>query len=205
MKKNNILLSVVAIMVVTITSCTMTKRHYAPGYHVEWKNLRTHTAAPSLQKDKFASTAEVNVPALFANEWLEKDMPSVTASTKETASHSKSAATEIFKSESPKRKLVKIDSQIKQVMNHFGDQSYEANIHSSKGPNGLSWLIWVAAILFIPVFGGPLFILVWTAKNNGQPEWKPILLSLLCYLLCWIPGVIYDIIWIKKNCSGSLF
>lgn len=29
-------------MVVTITSCTMTKRHYAPGYHVEWKNFSKH-------------------------------------------------------------------------------------------------------------------------------------------------------------------
>jgi hypothetical protein len=205
MKRNSLILSLMVIMVVTITSCTMTKRHYAPGYHVEWKNFRTHSAAPSLQKDKSASTAEVNVPALFTNEWLEKDVPAVTASAKETSSVLKQSSAHALKSPVVSKKLVKMESQIKQVMQNFGNQSYEANVQSTKGPDALSWLVWVAAIVVLPVIGGPLFILIWTSKNNGKPEWKPILLSLLCYCLCWLPGVIYDIIWIKKNCSGSLF
>ena len=193
------------VMVATITSCTMTKRHYAPGYHVEWKNFRTHTTAPSLQKDRSASTAELNVPALFTNEWLDKDVPSVTASAKESSSVLKQSSDHADKSLLVSRKLVKMESQIKQVMQNFGDQSYEANVQSTKGPDALSWLVWIAAILVIPVFGGPLFILIWTSKNNGQPDWKPVLLSLLCYCLCWLPGLIFDIIWIKKNCEGSLF
>ena len=33
--------------VVALTSCSITKRHYAPGYHVEWKGIRSHVELPA--------------------------------------------------------------------------------------------------------------------------------------------------------------
>lgn len=30
------------VAIASLTSCSITKRHYAPGYHVEWKGKRTH-------------------------------------------------------------------------------------------------------------------------------------------------------------------
>jgi len=32
--------------IVALSSCSITKRHYAPGYHVEWKGKRTHLEIP---------------------------------------------------------------------------------------------------------------------------------------------------------------
>jgi hypothetical protein len=32
--------------IVALTSCSITKRHYAPGYHVEWKGMRSQVELP---------------------------------------------------------------------------------------------------------------------------------------------------------------
>ena len=195
-----------AILVVSITSCTMTKRHYAPGYHVEWRNFSKHeTPLLATQPKQTSKTDEVSAEPT-SEIALNLDLPPVTGSVSASASvNQQEINTPLTNKRVVAKEWASVKEKVAENFQKLSEQSYVAKVHSSKGPDGLSWLIWVAAILFIPVFGGPIFILVWTAKNNGQPEWKPILLSLLCYLLCWIPGVIYDIIWIKKNCSGSLF
>lgn len=34
------------VAIASLTSCSITKRHYAPGYHVEWKGKRAHLEIP---------------------------------------------------------------------------------------------------------------------------------------------------------------
>jgi hypothetical protein len=183
----------------------MTKRHYAPGYHVEWKRFSKDISAPSNKKEETAQTSLKEATTPILNLMNQQDVAAVTASLKEEADVMNVMPAPIQNAKRGHKKSLKIANEIAQVIKSFSDQSYEANVHTTKGPDALSWLVWVAAIIVIPVFGGPLFILIWTSKNNGQPDWKPVFLSLLCYCLCWLPGLIFDIIWIKKNCEGSLF
>lgn len=34
------------VAIVALSSCSITKRHYAPGYHVEWKGMRSQVELP---------------------------------------------------------------------------------------------------------------------------------------------------------------
>lgn len=195
-------------MVAILASCTVTKRHYAPGYHVEWKNLsnRSHLAAPKADQavteensmttfgvlDESASSA-LNAVASTDNNTIELNFETAVVNDLSPVVYNSLSKKEVKKEMKAAKKLAKLR------------ESSSVSIHSEKSPDALSWFIWIAAILCLPIVGGPLFILVWTASKNGQPDWKPILTSLLLYILCWIPGLIYDIIWISKNCYGSLF
>ncbi len=195
-------------LVATLASCTMTKRHYAPGYHVEWKHFNTKSLA--------VTHADVNHSALVTNEQEEQTnvwtAPAVEAVASLENNEQQLASTSILESVSISnvKAVSKLNKSIKHELTSNAKytevkQSNSVNAQTTKGPDVWSWLIWVAAILCIPVFGGPIFILVWTSTKNGTPDWKPVLISLLLYCLCWLPGLIYDIIWINKNCFGSLF
>ncbi|MBM3427663.1 MAG: DUF4190 domain-containing protein [Bacteroidetes bacterium] len=46
--------------IVALTSCSITKRHYAPGYHVEWKGKGTHLELPQTQIAERVEKAESN-------------------------------------------------------------------------------------------------------------------------------------------------
>ncbi|MEN9947179.1 MAG: hypothetical protein RL106_2 [Bacteroidota bacterium] len=195
-------------LVATLASCTVTKRHYAPGYHVEWKHFNAKSSA--------VTHADLNHSALTTNEQDEQTnvwtAPAVEAVASLENNDEQLASTSILesvsisdiKAVSKLNKAIKNEAKSNDKYNEV-QQSNSVNAQATKGPDVWSWLIWVAAILCIPVFGGPIFILVWTSSKNGTPEWKPVLISLLLYCLCWLPGLIYDIIWINKNCSGSLF
>jgi hypothetical protein len=45
--------------IAALTSCTITKRHYAPGYHVEWKSLRSKEVVPQPIEESIASRKDV--------------------------------------------------------------------------------------------------------------------------------------------------
>lgn len=195
-------------MVATLASCTVTKRHYAPGYHVEWKRFNTkssavtHSDANQLVMINYNQDEQTKVwtaPAVEAVASLENNEQQL-ASTSILESVSISDVKAVSKLNTSLKNELKSNAKYGEVK-----QSNSVNTQAAKGPDVWSWLIWVAAILCIPVFGGPIFILVWTSSKNGTPDWKPVLISLLLYFLCWLPGLIYDIIWINKNCFGSLF
>jgi hypothetical protein len=220
MKKNNILLSVVAIMVVTITSCTMTKRHYAPGYHVEWKNFSKHeTPLIVTQPNQTSKNFEyltVDDPEMR----LIQDEPVVTGS----LSSNESADHQVLTTLSPKNPIAERENsgwsrhEVGNIHNKAeAYQKSEVDVATSDGVEGVTWLIYLGilvllALLSIYFFGvgailsGPIFIAIWTSVVDGEIKWKPVLTSLLLWFLCGLPGFIYDIIWISKNCKGrSLF
>lgn len=46
--------------IVALTSCSITKRHYAPGYHVEWKGKRSHVDIPQAPLAERSERVESN-------------------------------------------------------------------------------------------------------------------------------------------------
>jgi hypothetical protein len=209
MKKSRIYFSLVIAVLATLASCTVTKRHYAPGYHVEWKHFSAPSKVTNPEKDVFVATEQNSVESNVVSE-----MPGLDISANEQtelialvpAKNNESSAVNFSKSLNSAGVLKsEVKQAVKNQKKQYNQEPTSVKAMSEKGPDALSWFIWIAAILCIPVFGGPLFILIWTSSKNGDVDWKPVLTSFLLYLLCWIPGLIYDIIWINKNCSGSLF
>jgi hypothetical protein len=45
--------------IAALTSCTITKRHYSPGYHVEWKSLRSKEVVAQPTEESIASRKDV--------------------------------------------------------------------------------------------------------------------------------------------------
>jgi hypothetical protein len=209
MKKTKIYFSLLVAVLATLASCTVTKRHYAPGYHVEWKNFSTKANTVNLaskESSNFSNSKCDNENSISNLTLAQLDLSSdasnndvVLAPSNEVIKKNEFFGAPFNSSRSFKKNLKK------EIKNQSSQEPTSVKAISQRGPDALSWFIWIAAILCIPVFGGPLFILIWTSSKNGDVDWKPVLTSLLLYFLCWIPGLIYDIIWINKNCSGSLF
>jgi len=210
MKNSKIYLFILTAMIASMTACTLTKRHYAPGYHVEWKHFSKQAHVPASQSNQkmdepvanhVEMSAATNVLTASENNCVTKIADDQSASF--APFNAVAAPVKMKLNTRAVAKMALKNHLAASSMNHEAASVLAQS--NSTSPDALSWLIWVAAILLIPIIGGPLYILVWTATKNGKVDWKPVLLSLLCYLLCWFPGVIYDIVWIKKNCSGSLF
>lgn len=51
--------------IVALSSCTITKRHYAPGYHVEWRKMRSQNVVPNENvADSQESIKEIETPVM---------------------------------------------------------------------------------------------------------------------------------------------
>ncbi len=194
-------------LVATLASCTVTKRHYAPGYHVEWKHFKTKSSA--------VTHANANHTAVSADKQNEQTIVWTSPAVEAVASMENNEQQLVSNSilESVSISDVKAVSKLNKAIKHEAKSSAEyseaqqqtsVKVNAERGPDALTWIIYFAVALVFPFFGGPLFILVWTSSKNGNIEWKPVLISFLLWWCCIIPGIVYDIIWINKNCSGSL-
>ena len=195
-------------IVATLASCTVTKRHYAPGYHVEWKHFSknqtineiTHSEKSSFQSNSNFDEVKFDVPAsnMVANSECGRN--DILSSIR---------IEEVKKNEWVSLPIVtkKVSQPVNfQRQGDIGSNQPDAvKVQTQKGPDGMTWLVYVALVLCTWIFSGPIFIAIWTSKMNGSVDWKSVLISFFLWWLCFIPGLIYDIIWINKNCNGSLF
>jgi hypothetical protein len=62
--------------IAALSSCTITKRHYAPGYHVDWKSRN----AVKVNQDVVAEPAQNEIIVPFAQTPTEQILPEVSAS-----------------------------------------------------------------------------------------------------------------------------
>ena len=207
-------------MVVTITSCTMTKRHYAPGYHVEWKNFSKHGTPSLVTHPKQVSETSECLTAGTYDIALNLDLPEVADRVSSTELSPKRELTALIPNKlavvSQSSKWTEHEIEIFQK-NAEKDQNYDVEVAATDGVEGVTWLIYLGIVFLLVLlssyfFGvgallsGPIFIALWTSIVDGEIKWKPVLTSLLLWLLCGLPGFIHDIIWISKNCKGrSLF
>lgn len=194
-------------MVAILASCTVTKRHYAPGYHVEWKHFSgnqksneiTHSENSLVQNKANLEVAKFDVPAsnMVATSESGEDNIFSTIQIDETKNKVGVSLPVIAKKSA--------HSLVVQKQNHMASNQPEAvDVQTQQGPDGITWLIYVALVLITWTFSGPIFIAIWTSEKNGKIDWKSVLISMVLWWCCLIPGLIYDIIWINKNCYGSL-
>jgi hypothetical protein len=208
MKNSKLYFMLTVAMVATLASCTVTKRHYAPGYHVEWKNLSRHSISKefvevkkekvvpfSYQESRLFDTPSTEIVADLGN--VEED---ILVSTENIKLKDESITSAPFLT---KRKAKA--SFINYVNDSCTNQPQSVNVEAKASPDIANWLFYAVLVIFTWVFSGAIFMMIYTSKKNGAIDWKPVLISFLLWWCCFIPGLIYDIIWINKNCSGSLF
>ena len=178
-------LSIVALgaLVVVFSACSVTKRHYAPGYHVEWhKNYKGTEQVAQVKKEKATVVATEELVAI-----QEVVAP---------------VAVEEVAVVTPKQNRV-INAIAKKVANVTAEAvkvaapaSTEVSIEASNAANGFmpEWYHWAMAILGF----WPTFMLI-KGIMDKDINWKKIIINWLLYCLCFVPGIIYAIKWMKEE------
>jgi uncharacterized membrane protein YqaE (UPF0057 family) len=195
MKIKNLSIVALGALVVVFSACSVTKRHYAPGYHVEWhKNYKGTEQVAQVKKEK--ATVNVVEEMVAMNEVA---APVVVAEVAAPAVVMAPVAVEEVAVVTPKQNRV-INAIAKKVANVASNVASPVNAEVSieaSASNGFmpEWYHWAMVILgFFPAF------MFWMAifQKNDIP-WKEVIISTLLYCLCWIPGIIYSIKWMKRE------
>jgi hypothetical protein len=192
MKMKNLSMFALIALVVVFSACSVTKRHYAPGYHVEFKKFGKVENVAEVKKEKVAkSVVATEEVAVVSNEVVAPvaiaPIASVVANEEVAVVVTPVAEKNVVKAVAAK--MAEFRSNKSVVENN------EASIEAGKD-NGFKpeWYHWVLGIWF-----GPWFILFWTMSKDGAIDWKTVFKSFLLHILCVIPGIIHDIKWLKAN------
>lgn len=193
MKMKNLSMFALIALVVVFSACSVTKRQYAPGYHVEFKKFGKVENVAEVKKEKVAkavvATEEV---AVVSNEVVAPvaiaPVASVVANEEVAVVVAPVAEKNVVKAVAAKMAEFRSNNSV--VENN------EASIEAAHS-NGFKpeWYHWAMAILgFFPAF------MFWKAiiQKNDIP-WKEVIIGSLLYCLCYIPGIIYCIKWMKRE------
>ena len=179
-------------LVVVFSACSVTKRQYAPGYHVEFKKFGKVENVAEVKKEKVAkavvATEEV---AVVSNEVV---APVAIASVASVVANEEVAV--VVAPVAEKNVVKAVAAKMAEFRsNNSVVENNEASIEASSSNNlKPEWYHWVLGIWF-----GPWFILFWTMSKDGAIDWKTVFKSFLLHILCVIPGIIHDIKWLKAN------
>lgn len=182
-------------LVVVFSACSVTKRHYAPGYHVEFKKFGKVENVAEVKKEKAAkSVVATEEVAVVSNEAV---APVAIAPVASVASVVANEEVAVVVAPVAEKSVVKaVAAKMAEFRsNKSVVENNEASIEAGKD-NGFKpeWYHWVLGIWF-----GPWFILFWTMSKDGAIDWKTVFKSFLLHILCVIPGIIHDIKWLKAN------
>lgn len=198
MKKINQLLFVVIVALLTLSACTMQKRVYNRGFHIEWfeskgsdkvaavhaKKAEKKQAQPSEhnlanKSENIANTDNANIAV--------KETITVMNAVEENKSQTVSAPKVFFKSTKMAQKA------LTQKSSTFAKPVIKAAVKQMAKPTKSAdtelILLYVLCIL-IP----PLAVGIVTDWDGG-----PVILNLILCLLCWLPGIIHAFIVVSEE------
>ncbi|MEN9947178.1 MAG: hypothetical protein RL106_1 [Bacteroidota bacterium] len=193
MKMKNLSMFALIALVVVFSACSVTKRQYAPGYHVEFKKFGKVENVAEVKKEKVAkSVVATEEVAVVSNEVVAPvaiaPVASVVANEEVAVVVAPVAEKNVVKAVAAKMAEFRSNNSV--VENN--EASIEAGHSNGFKPE---WYHWAMAILgFFPAF------MFWKAiiQKNDIP-WKEVIIGSLLYCLCYIPGIIYCIKWMKRE------
>jgi len=194
MKIKNLSIVALGALVVVFSACSVTKRHYAPGYHVEWhKNYKGTEQVAQVKKEK--ATVNVVEEMVAMNE---VSAPVVVAEVAAPAVVAPVMVEEVAVVAPTQNRVINaIAKKVANVASNVSAPSVtEVSIEATAAKGFMpEWYHWAMAIL-----GWFPFFMFWKAvfQKNDIP-WKEAIIGSLLYVLCWIPGVIYSIKWMKRE------
>jgi len=184
--KNKHLLFLLLISLISISSCTMEKRHYQSGYYIDWKkNVNTasnnNKEKTDFEKVSAKSIVTSDVSASTSEELILTDskvqiINSNSEVTKRNEVKSNTSHSKVTLKE--KVKVVKAIHQAKKAASKRGDADGVPTI-----------LLYVFALILPPVAVG--LVTVWDLEQT--------LINVALTFLCWLPGIVHAIIVVNRN------
>lgn len=190
--KNKITLAVAVLCVAAfVTSCSVEKRHYMRGYHVEWnKNKKNNSVAV---KEETANTVTLNATAPVAEEQTVVETPATVnavpvtvapAATQENAVTSTPAVQPQVENATVKQDVAKQEVVSKQEVKSAVKKAAK---NSASGDPSKGLLIVLC------------FLIPWLAVGLATDwEVKPLIINLLLSLTC-IGAIIHAIVVVNRN------
>lgn len=198
MKKIKQLSFVVLVTLLTLSACTMQKRVYNRGFHIEWfeskgsdKVAAVHAKKAEKKQSQSSAQTIANKTETAANvdnmNIAVNDTKTILNAVEENKSQTVSAPKVFFKSTKMAQKV------LSQKSNTFAKPVMKAAVKQMAKPTKTAdaelILLYVLCIL-IP----PLAVGIVTDWDGG-----PVILNLLLCLLCWIPGIIHAFIVVSEE------
>jgi uncharacterized membrane protein YqaE (UPF0057 family) len=184
--KNKHILFLLLISLISISSCTMEKRHYQSGYYIDWKKNAKNTAAerttPTNVERINAKTIETTPFSASANEDI---ILNSSSNSDFSAFKSEKNTSDVKASEKAQSKLT-VKDKIK-VVKAVNKMKKAAKRGDADGIPTV--LLFVLAVLLPPLAVG--LVTDWDLEQT--------LISLGLTFLCWLPGIIHAIIVVNRN------
>lgn len=191
MKKVKLIGASVVALALMLGSCTMQKRHYMAGYHMEWKHGKNETTVAKNDKASKKVADAIAVAAVKTATELASVMeetPVVTASQEmDMPVSAKTMVSSGKKEKSVLRNVAveKLSLKEKVAIVKAANKVKKAAKKSSEPSKGL----YIVLAIFIP------FVAVGLATDWDTPTWW----NLLWCLLCGIPGIIHAFIVLSRE------
>ena len=183
--KNKHILFLLLISLISISSCTMEKRHYQSGYYIDWKNNVKNTAAVNV------STSDIE--RVYAK--------SIDQSQFSAATNEEIILTETKIAESSNHNSKKGNSEIKESRKSDTKISVKDKIKAAKAINKLkkaakrgdadgipTVVLFILAVLLPPIAVG--LVTDWDLEQT--------LINVGLTFLCWLPGIVHAIIVVSR-------
>lgn len=196
MKTTSLLLTFLVVTML-FTACSIEKRHYNSGYHVEWysqngKNQKVQKAEQPLETE--SSTIALEGPALDIARVETEELSAVedfSISKEESAAqagvvnHSQSVSKKAELS-APAVKVEKVKTDKVKISQErgFTAQTFDSQTELSALASDVDLIVLVILAIFLP----PLAVFLHSGITNRF--W----ISLVLTLLFWVPGVIYALL-----------
>ena len=192
MKMKNLSMFALIALVVVFSACSVTKRQYAPGYHVEFKKFGKVENVAEVKKEKVAkSVVAAEEVAVVSNEVVAPvaiaPVASVVANEEVAVVVAPVAEKNVVKAVAAKMAEFRSNNNV--VENN------EASIEAAHS-NGFKpeWYHYLLMWSF-----GWMYLAYLTSQNEGSVNWKVVGKSILLTCCCVIPGIIYNFKWLKAN------
>jgi len=197
MKKINQLSIVVLLALVTLSACTMQKRVYNRGFHIEWFESKGSDKVAAVQakkaEKKQSQKSEQTLTNKTENTANSEDMNmdvkenKTVLSAVEENNNNVSAPKVFFKSNKMAEKMLTKKS------NTFAKPMVKAAVKQMSKPNKTAdsdlILLYILCLLLPPVAVG--IVTDW--------EGGPLILNIILCLLCWIPGIVHAFIVVSEE------
>lgn len=179
--------------------CTIEKRHYNSGYHVEWLSQKgkVKKAEPVVQPEKnneqslavkqedLPTTKETLAETPVVVESINAPVANETVAETVTKTERKQNVQKRTEKKETTRNQMKVEkSSTTSVEKGFSTESSIAEIDAPSSPTEVDVIILVILAILLP----PLAVFL--HSGIGTPFW----ISLILTLLFWIPGVIYALL-----------
>jgi uncharacterized membrane protein YqaE (UPF0057 family) len=183
--KNKHLLFLLLISLISISSCTMEKRHYQSGYYIDWKNNVKNTAVERTTPTNIERINSKTIETTQFSASTNEDIILTTSKTSEVSIIKTEKNTSDVKASEKAQSKLTVKDKIKAVKAVNKMKKATKRGDADGIPTAV---LFILAFLLPPIAVG--LVTDWDLEQT--------LISVGLTFLCWLPGIVHAIIVVSR-------